>query len=154
MRDSISIDRIKQTHPQARAIFTDFINKCEETHNITIRITEPVYRTIAEQNELYAQGRTTPGAIVTRAQGGQSYHNFGLAIDICILNAYGVDWNYNIGKFEPIAKKYGIEWGGDWHSIKDYPHFQITFGYSCEQLNKIAQAGAVDDSGYILLITV
>jgi len=40
-------------------------------------------RTIAEQNKLYAQGRTTPGNIVTKAKGGQSPHNFGLAADLC-----------------------------------------------------------------------
>ena len=40
------------------------------------------YRSIERQNELFAQGRTAPGAIVTNARGGQSMHNYGLALDI------------------------------------------------------------------------
>ncbi|SVE43245.1 uncharacterized protein METZ01_LOCUS496099, partial [marine metagenome] len=38
-------------------------------------------RTYAEQDDLYEQGRTEPGKIVTNARGGKSWHNFGLAID-------------------------------------------------------------------------
>ena len=40
-------------------------------------------RTFAEQDALYAQGRTGPGAIVTQARGGESNHNYGLAADLC-----------------------------------------------------------------------
>jgi peptidoglycan L-alanyl-D-glutamate endopeptidase CwlK len=43
-------------------------------------------RTISEQYKLYQQGRTTPGKIVTKAKGGQSPHNFGLAADLCPLH--------------------------------------------------------------------
>lgn len=43
-------------------------------------------RTRSEQNVLYAQGRTTKGDIVTKARGGESPHNFGLAADICPIN--------------------------------------------------------------------
>lgn len=103
-------------------------------------------RTIAEQNALYAQGRTKPGKIVTNAKGGQSYHNFGLAVDFAIVNSSGTtvywdtnidtnkdgqkDW-YQVGK---IGKEQGLEWGGDWTSFKDIPHFQYTFGLSLAQL--------------------
>ncbi len=38
-------------------------------------------RSRERQNELYAQGRTAPGKIVTNAQGGQSFHNYGYALD-------------------------------------------------------------------------
>jgi peptidoglycan LD-endopeptidase CwlK len=40
------------------------------------------FRTYAEQDALYAQGRTTPGNIVTNARAGYSNHNFGIAFDI------------------------------------------------------------------------
>ena len=43
------------------------------------------YRSSAEQNALYAQGRTTAGPIVTNAKGGQSAHNVGMAIDFVPL---------------------------------------------------------------------
>src|SRR5690606_35479001 len=102
-------------------------------------------RTIAEQDALYAQGRTKPGSIVTNAKGGQSVHNYGLAFDIVIL--YDKDKN---GTFETASwsrtedldknkkadwmevveyfKSKGWNWGGDWRSFKDYPHFEKTFG--------------------------
>ncbi|MED0738884.1 M15 family metallopeptidase, partial [Aneurinibacillus thermoaerophilus] len=47
------------------------------------------YRSIAEQNELYAQGRTKPGKIVTNAKGGTSYHNYGLALDFALYTPDG-----------------------------------------------------------------
>jgi len=153
VKDQVSNDRIEQTHPAARGAFTDFINECETTLNIILRITNPVYRTIAEQDILYEQGRSLPGHIVTNAKGGQSYHNFGLAIDLCVLNDTGVNWSYDMAQLRPIAQKYMIEWGGDWHSMKDYPHFQKTFGFTCEQLLEKHQAGQVDSAGYVVIIT-
>ncbi|WP_305953442.1 M15 family metallopeptidase [Paenibacillus sp. P32E] len=52
-------------------------------------------RTIAEQDALYAQGRTKPGQIVTNARGRTSYHNFGLAVDFALLlpNGSSVSWD-------------------------------------------------------------
>lgn len=56
--------------------------------DIFVQITSG-YRSFAEQNKLYAQGRTAPGKIVTNAKGGQSNHNYGLAIDYVLLSADG-----------------------------------------------------------------
>jgi peptidoglycan L-alanyl-D-glutamate endopeptidase CwlK len=44
------------------------------------------YRSKKEQNELYAQGRSKPGQVVTNAKAGQSYHNYGLAVDFVIIH--------------------------------------------------------------------
>jgi len=98
------------------------------------------YRSVMEQDALYAQGRTKPGKIVTNARGGRSLHNYGVAIDFALLlpdgkqvswdmlrdgNANGRrDWDEAV----EIAKKLGFEWGGDWKSFVDTPHFQMTFG--------------------------
>ena len=60
---------------------TSFINRVHNELNIKLRITDG-YRSIQEQNTLYAQGRTTPGNIVTHARGGQSLHNYGNAFDV------------------------------------------------------------------------
>ena len=95
------------------------------------------FRTIEEQNALYAQGRTKPGKIVTNARGGYSYHNFGLAFDFAVLNADGsVNWNVDEKwkRVGAIGKSLGLEWGGDWKDFKDYPHFQMTFGLSLADL--------------------
>lgn len=47
------------------------------------------YRSGARQDQLYAQGRTRPGEIVTNAKAGQSAHNYGLAVDITSDYGYG-----------------------------------------------------------------
>ncbi|MNN28766.1 Peptidoglycan L-alanyl-D-glutamate endopeptidase CwlK precursor [compost metagenome] len=95
-------------------------------------------RTIAEQDALYAQGRTTPGSIVTNAKGGTSFHNYGLGVDYALLSANGstVSWTVNDAwrRVAEIAKSFGFEWGGDWTSFKDYPHIQMTFGLTIRDL--------------------
>ncbi|MDA7028670.1 M15 family metallopeptidase, partial [Bacillus sp. CLL-7-23] len=47
------------------------------------------YRSFAEQNKLYAKGRTASGKIVTNAKAGQSNHNYGLAVDYVLLSSDG-----------------------------------------------------------------
>lgn len=114
--------------------------------NIKIVITEDI-RSFKEQEELYQQGRTKKGNIVTNTKAGESYHNYGLAFDYALLNSSGTiiwdtsyDGNGN-GKsdwFEvaDIGKKLGFDWGGDWTSFIDYPHLQMTFGISIAMLKE------------------
>jgi peptidoglycan LD-endopeptidase CwlK len=87
------------------------------------------YRSKSEQDELYAQGRTEPGNKVTNAKGGQSNHNFGVAVDLCLYTKDGkeVIWTAD-GDFKKVVaamKKEGFKWGGDWKSFKDNPHFEL-----------------------------
>lgn len=89
------------------------------------------YRDDDEQAELYAQGRTTPGPIVTYKLPGQSKHNRtpAQALDIGFLNRNGqLDWNPAIfQEFAQLVKKAngGVKWGGDWPDWKDRPHFEV-----------------------------
>lgn len=90
------------------------------------------YRSVAEQDRLYSQGRTTAGNIVTNAKGGQSFHNWRVAYDICPIVNGKLDWEAE-GLFWAIGyygKQVGLEWGGDFPNIKDLPHFQLTLGYT------------------------
>lgn len=84
------------------------------------------FRSIAEQNKLYAQGRTTRGKIVTNARGGQSNHNFGTAVDFVFIVGGQPSWDErlytNIGRW---AKIVGLKWGGNWRSFKDLPHVEL-----------------------------
>jgi peptidoglycan LD-endopeptidase CwlK len=118
-------------------------------------------RSIEEQNKLYALGRTTPnvdatpekpmGGTVTNAKGGQSYHNFGLAMDFALDKntaraGLQPDWRpeaYIILGEE--AAKLDIEWGGLWRAFKDYPHVQVPLaklGLSLKDVNQwYAQGG-------------
>ena len=87
-------------------------------------------RDISEQTRLFAQGRTQPGPIVTHAPAGQSWHNFGLAVDLAPMNTIGkLVWN----TAEPAWNRLGqygeaqqLEWGGRWPQPKrDLPHLQL-----------------------------
>jgi peptidoglycan L-alanyl-D-glutamate endopeptidase CwlK len=94
-------------------------------------------RTYAEQDELYAHGRTTPGPKVTNARGGYSNHNFGIAFDVGIFEGQ---------KYLPDSVKYkavgvlgtdlGLDWGGNWTSIVDQPHFQLRPAWSVDLAEK------------------
>ncbi|KOP29470.1 hypothetical protein ADM98_11375 [Exiguobacterium sp. BMC-KP] len=89
------------------------------------------YRSKAEQDALYAQGRTKPGPIVTGARGGQSNHNFGVAVDLFVYSDDGTKSNFyspgnsKLSAIVAAMKKRGMEWGGDWKGFPDYPHYQL-----------------------------
>ncbi|MEK5417328.1 MULTISPECIES: M15 family metallopeptidase [Paenibacillus] len=141
---SKSSKRLVGLHPVVLAAATVLIERCY-ARGVPIVITQGL-RTIAEQDALYAQGRTKSGSIVTNAKGGYSYHNFGLAVDFALLlpNGSSVSWDMNrdyngnnIKDWIEVveeAKKLGFDWGGDWTSFKDYPHFQMVFGLTLTQL--------------------
>jgi peptidoglycan L-alanyl-D-glutamate endopeptidase CwlK len=144
-----STARLSGLHPVLLAASTALIERCY-ARGIPIMITQGL-RTIAEQDALYAQGRTKPGPIVTNAKGGYSYHNFGLAVDFALLlpNGTSVSWDMkrdgntnHIADWQEVAeegKRLGFEWGGDWTSFKDYPHLQMTFGLTLAQLRSGVQ---------------
>lgn len=137
---SKSAARLVGLHPVVRTA-TERLIELSYVAGVPIVITQGL-RSIAEQDELYAQGRTKPGAIVTNARGGYSFHNFGVAIDFALLLPDGrtVSWDMSRdgdndrqtdwSEVVQIAKRLGFSWGGDWMSFKDYPHFEMTFGLS------------------------
>lgn len=105
------------------------------------------FRSIDEQNALYNQGRSLSGNIVTNAKGGESYHNYGLAIDFALRTPEGdVVWDMerdDNGNGKPdwlevveLAKELGFTWGGDWANFPDYPHLQMDFGLSINDLKR------------------
>lgn len=122
-------------HPGLQPLCQQWLDRCAQ-QQIKAEIIF-TWRSIAEQDALYAQGRTAPGKIVTNAKGGQSKHNFTLpdgtpaskAFDFVILNPDGTaNWNPQSPLWQAavaIGKQIGLVWGGDWHSIKDYDHFEI-----------------------------
>lgn len=84
-------------------------------------------RTIAEQNALYAKGRTAPGEKVTNAKGGQSPHNFGEAVDLCPMKDGNAWWNAPDKYWQSLgglAEGMGLVWGGNFKSIIDKPHVE------------------------------
>jgi peptidoglycan LD-endopeptidase CwlK len=92
---------------------------------IEIKVTSGL-RTYAEQDVLFAQGRTKPGRKVTNAKGGESNHNFGIAFDIGVFE--GSSYLPESPAYDAVGvlgKELGLEWGGDWVRIVDKPHFQL-----------------------------
>ncbi len=101
-------------------------------------------RTFAEQDGLYAQGRTKPGNIVTNARGGYSWHNYAVAFDIGIFTDSGyLDDSPLYRQAGPIGKALGFEWGGDWRgSLVDEPHYQYNpHGISLAEARAMSEQG-------------
>lgn len=87
-------------------------------------------RTPEEQKVLYAQGRTTPGPIVTQLDGTthKSKHNAepSQALDVAVVVNGKVSWDPE--QYKPLgelAQRYGLVWGGSWPHFKDFPHLEM-----------------------------
>lgn len=102
------------------------------------------YRSVDKQNELFAQGRTKPGKVVTNARGGLSWHNYGLAADVVFKKNGKWSWSeeHDWKKLGEIGKKCGLEWGGDWKR-PDRPHFQYTNGLSIRTALRLYNQGGL-----------
>ena len=148
--DSKTDSKIQKLHPQLRGRASKFINEVEKRLGKRLRIADGL-RTFDEQNALYAKGRTAPGNIVTRAKGGESYHNYGLAFDVYYTSNGSIDLKTAIKpEVAKIGEEYGLEWGGSWADFKDFPHFQLTKGKTSDLL-ALHNGKKVDDSGYVLV---
>ena len=101
-------------------------------------------RSYDEQDDLYAHGRTKPGPIVTKARGGYSWHNFGIAWDIGIFDGIRyIGESPLYAKAGEIGKELGLEWGGDWTGIEDQPHFQLKTGLTLAECRQKVARGDV-----------
>lgn len=169
--DKPSLERIELLHPavrdEVRELFLHINNKILGK-GVRMRLAYTL-RTFKEQDALYAQGRTklfdnTGKRLgkVTNAKGGQSIHNFGLALDFVLLldrNGDSVfesavwdvksdfdkdgksDWMEVVKAF----KDKGWVWGGDWKFV-DPPHFEKTFGNNWRSLQaKNAKGDTFDE---------
>lgn len=129
-------DRTK-LHPILQYKIDQLVKICEQ-NGLRIGIGECV-RTVQEQDNLYAQGRTKPGTVVTNAKGSkyQSLHQWGVAFDFYLLMDVDGDgkikddtYNDSKGDFKKVGKyatMLGLEWGGSWTSIIDKPHLQLPY---------------------------
>lgn len=116
-------------HPELQEKAEKLVSACRG-QGLLIGIGE-CFRTVEEQDKLYAQGRTAPGSIVTNAKGSSysSHHQWGTAFDIYRNDGTGA-YNNNDGFFDlvgTIGVKIGLEWGGNWTSPVDKPHFQLPY---------------------------
>lgn len=93
-------------------------------------------RTQERQQELWAQGRTKPGPIVTYRDGvtKRSEHQakgdgLGYAVDCCFLVDGKPSWDLRLPwkVYGEAAKALGLVWGGDWTSLVDLPHIELPY---------------------------
>lgn len=127
--DARSERNIASLLPEVQPIARALVQKAA-LNGIRIKVISGL-RTYAQQDELYAHGRGKPGPKVTNARGGYSNHNFGIAFDVGVFEG---------NRYLPESVKYkavgalgtdlGLEWGGNWTSIVDQPHFQLRPGWA------------------------
>ncbi|HEX6848669.1 MAG TPA: M15 family metallopeptidase [Chitinophagaceae bacterium] len=135
--------RLRKVDPRVKAAAERFIKRAHDELCLNLKVASGL-RNDKEQDSLYAIGRPPPPQeTVSNARGGDSYHNYGLAIDVYIVKKDGL---LDLRAILPpeaiqIAKEEGFEWGGDWTKkgkngkvFKDYPHFEMTFGKTTKQL--------------------
>lgn len=137
--DARTVSHINSLDAKARARFIDFCllaNATAATFGCQYVIIEG-HRAWEEQDALYAQGRTVKGSRVTNAKGGQSNHNFGIAVDFGVFRgkSYLDDANPELASkvhkaCSMHAQSCGLQWGGSWKNLKDEPHYEIPTGLS------------------------
>jgi len=156
----------EKLHPEVRAKL-EKLEVLAEENGLNFIVTQTL-RTEDEQIAYYAQGRESlerinelrevagmgpigareANLVVTRARTvWDSYHAYGLAFDIAVLNSRGqidwgedADWNSdNISDWEQLGalgESIGLEWGGNFSSLRDMPHFQYRMGKTIGQLKR------------------
>lgn len=125
--------RIEDLAPAVQQRAKALVNAAKDA-GIDLLITS-TYRSSEEQAALYAQGRTKPGAIVTNARPGDSYHNWRCAFDVVPLRNGKPVWGTTgpdgdlWRKIGEMGESVGLEWAGRWTGkLREMAHFQYTGG--------------------------
>ena len=139
-----SLAKLQQLHPALRDVAIAAYNEAVAATPTGVHpVIDQTLRSFEESDKLYQQGRTTPGPIVSNAKAGQSWHNYGLALDFHLqVNGKDVwpnhpeqdaDWMTVVN----IFKKHGFNWGGEFPgTFKDYPHLENKLGHTLAQLEE------------------
>ena len=143
--DTRSLNNLNTLHPKFLPVANQAWAQAQAAMpaNVQIIVVQGL-RTFAESDALYAQGRTAPGSIVTKAAAGQSYHNYGLAFDFAMVtdgrddDTVGPNWM----KVVSIMESFGMTWGGNFpEGFHDNPHFENRYGFNWRQLLVLYNAG-------------
>jgi peptidoglycan L-alanyl-D-glutamate endopeptidase CwlK len=132
----INSRKLEDLHPKVKLLCERFVASCSK-QNIDVLITS-TYRDGESQNALYAQGRTAPGKIVTKAKAGQSFHNWKCAFDFVPIVNGKAQWNDTalFTKCGEIAEAVGLEWAGRWKTFKELAHCQYTNGLTLQDFQQ------------------
>jgi peptidoglycan LD-endopeptidase CwlK len=118
MLDEQSVHKLEGVHPDLVRVVT----RAAESKDIAFVVTEGV-RSVKRQRELIAAGASTTL---------RSRHLTGHAVDLAVKVGEEIRWDWPLYTELAEAMKraarnesVSIEWGGDWRSFKDGPHFQL-----------------------------
>lgn len=147
--DKITIERIKEAHPNVREMLMAQYLEANNLLGKGVRLRFAyVYRSPELQRKLF---NSVPK--ITNADAWQSIHNYGLAFDIVLLIDKNGDGIFEEATYDTLKdfdgdkiadwmevtnyfKSKGWEWGGDWKKFKDKPHFQMDFGFDWKVLKQ------------------
>ena len=125
------ITDLQALHPYFRDKVIELIKVCKAA-GITLAIVES-YRTPAKQAQYYAMGNQ-----YTSTAGGQSRHQYGLAVDVVpVVDSVAV-WNNTRlwKKIGLVGERLGLRWGGRWRVTYDPGHFEWSGGLSRKDLSR------------------
>lgn len=129
---------IATLHPKIREKVTQGVNTADTAlSGRADMIIVQALRTFPEQHKLFLQRPR-----VTKADAGQSYHNYGLAFDFCLqVDGKDISWDTakdwdgdHISDWMEVATIFsglGFKWG---KAFNDLPHFEMTFGHNWRDL--------------------
>lgn len=142
-----------------RCLYPDFAVRLRRVYEDVLKLTgRPMrltdgIRDLKRQEAIYAQGRTTPGPLITSSRPGESLHHYGCAADSCFR---GSDpFLSSLAKKDPreaesvwdtlgrMARGHGLEWGGDWRKPVDRPHCQIRYGFTSQDIREMHREGGL-----------
>ncbi len=119
--------RLKLVNPRLSALIHQLAEILLAKYKVEIRVTQGI-RSWAEQDDL--ANKVPP---VTKARGGHSWHNFGLAVDVVpddiSIAGFQCDWNLSHPVWQWIHKEaeaLGLTCGADFRAFPDWPHLQLT----------------------------
>jgi hypothetical protein len=142
--DPVTDARVGTLHPSIREAVRRALKAVCNNLGIQLRVTD-AFRGEAAQTAALQAGNSN-------AAFGESYHNYGLAVDVVELQSDGtVNWNTHYSAIAYYFCQEGFAWGGEWRSIQDRPHFECSFGLNWKDLQWRAENGFVSEENYVLL---
>lgn len=136
---------VADLHPHVRAMAEQLLEQVKAAGiPLTVTFTS---RSLERQAALYAQGRALPGPIVTNARPGDSFHNYGLALDVVPTELLALpNWGDTPvhqartdalwAQVGAIGKDIGFRWGGEFRSFRDRPHLEWSGGLTIADLKR------------------
>lgn len=143
--NQVSLKRLELINP-VLAYNLGKLDTVLQAHGIYIEIVQGL-RSWQQQQDLYNQGRTKPGSVVTNCKPGYSWHNFGMAVDVCpdkYLDVAGfqpnwVDSHPDWQMIHKCALDLGFVCGADFRTFPDKPHLQMTGRFPVTPTDEVRQ---------------